>query len=82
MNFEPNQKQLAFVLPSSCKKAEVIFQKSSDPEEHIHLVVQPARHPRRVISTEQLSQGRWNVLLSWWDGLQHYLQEKEILIAG
>ncbi|MFC5412464.1 hypothetical protein ACFPMF_24280 [Larkinella bovis] len=81
MTFEPIHQQLAFVLPESFRKAEVTFQKKDHHDEEIHLVVQPNRRPRQVISTHQLSRGIWHVILNWWDGKSHYWSEKDILIS-
>lgn len=80
MTFEPAQNQLAFVLPVSFRKAEVIFQKRFDHSEEVHLVVQPNQRPRQVVSTQQLSSGLWHVILDWWDGKRHYWAEKDIVI--
>ncbi|MGA0555323.1 hypothetical protein ACO2Q8_01630 [Larkinella sp. VNQ87] len=78
MTFEPTCQQLAFVLPESFMKAELTFQKRSAPESEIHLVVRPNQRARQVVSTRQLSQGLWKVMLNWWDGKSHYWTEKDI----
>ncbi|GAB3909023.1 hypothetical protein GCM10028803_45890 [Larkinella knui] len=80
MTFEPNRHQLAFVLPESFRKAEVIFQKRFDDKQEVHLVVEPNRCPRQVVSTRHLSSGLWHVILDWWDGKRHYWAEKDILV--
>ncbi len=80
MKFEASLKQLAFVLPDSCKSAEVIFQKRFGEEQTFQLVVQKHPYPRHVVSTQNLSLGFWHVILDWWDGNEHYWTEQEILI--
>lgn len=80
MTFEPTCHQLAFVLPESFRKAEVTFQKRSESEPDIHLIVQPNQRPRQVVSTRQLSRGPWRVILNWWDGKSQYWAEKDIVV--
>lgn len=80
MTFEPTRHQLAFVLPESFRKAEVIFQKRSVAEPDIRLMVERSPRPRQVVSTRQLSSGIWHVMLHWWDGRGHYCAEKDIVI--
>ncbi|GAB2773104.1 hypothetical protein GCM10027275_15080 [Rhabdobacter roseus] len=80
MTFEPTRKQLAFVLPDSFRKAELIFQKQSGPGEQLRLTVKPDQKPRQVVSTQPLSRGLWSVILNWWDGKCHYWAEKEIRV--
>ncbi|GAB3250875.1 hypothetical protein GCM10027347_08950 [Larkinella harenae] len=80
MTFEPTRRQLAFVLPESFRKAEVIFRKRFSQEPEVHLVVRPNRQPRQVVSTQQLSRGLWHVILNWWDGKSQYWTEKEITV--
>ncbi|RRA99995.1 hypothetical protein [Larkinella rosea] len=80
MTFEPTRHQLAFVLPESFRKAEVIFQKRLAQSEDVRLVVQPNHRPRQVVSTQALSSGIWHVILNWWDGRGQYWAEKDIVI--
>ncbi|WP_428663114.1 hypothetical protein [Runella sp.] len=80
MKFEAALKQLAFVLPDSCKNAEIIFQKRFGGEKPLQVTVPKQPFPRHVVSTQQLSSGFWHVILDWWDGNEHYWTEQDILI--
>lgn len=81
MTFEPASKLLAFVLPMSFLKGDLIFTKSNSQHEAIHIPVHPGNKPRQVVSTAQLAQGIWRVCLNWSDGRQQYHHEHEIQVA-
>ncbi|WP_128543235.1 hypothetical protein [Larkinella soli] len=80
MNFEPTRNQLAVVLPATCRKAEVTFQKRFDAGDEVRLTLAPCRLSRQVIPTGQLSTGLWHVILNWWDGKSHYWREQDIMV--
>jgi len=79
MTFEPSSHLLAFVLPVSFRKGDVIFSTATTDEE-VRVAITPTNHPRHVVSTAQLSRGRWRARLNWSDGRQQYLEEKEIFV--
>ena len=80
MTFEPTAHLLAFVLPMSFRKGEVIFIDASTGED-VRIPITASNRPRRVVSTAQLSRGIWRALLYWSDGQQQYQKEQEISIV-
>ncbi|WP_338874638.1 hypothetical protein WBJ53_03365 [Spirosoma sp. SC4-14] len=80
MTFEPTSQLLAFVLPTSFQKGDLIFSQSSNAQDTIQIPVKPTEKPRHVISTAQLAKGIWRVCLNWSDGRRQYHDEKQINI--
>jgi len=81
MTYKPNIRQLVFVLPQYCSKAEIIFTKSRENIAHSIMKVNPNSEPRYHISTEKLEKGIWIAQLLWSVGQSHYCAEKLIEIA-
>lgn len=79
MTFEPIIHQLAFVLPQSCRKGDVTFCSVPDGQS-IRYGIGPIDQPRHVVSTAQLTCGRWRARLQWSDGHHQYYEEKEIFV--
>ncbi|WP_240543476.1 hypothetical protein [Spirosoma foliorum] len=80
MTFEPASQLLAFVLPMSFLKGDLIFHRGNPAQEDIHIPITPTLKPRQVVSTAQLAKGIWQVCLNWSDGRLQYLEEKVINI--
>lgn len=79
MTFEPAIHQLAFVLPLSFCKGDVTFCPRTDGPD-VWCAICPSSRPRHVVSTAQLTQGKWLARLQWSDGRHRYYEEKEIVI--
>ncbi|MVM33928.1 hypothetical protein GO755_28085 [Spirosoma sp. HMF4905] len=81
MTFEPASQLLAFVLPMSFLKGDLLFRRINNEPEEIRLPVKPTAKPRHVVSTAQLAKGLWRVYLNWSDSRGQYHDEKEIQIT-
>lgn len=81
MTFEPVDKLIAFVLPTSFRWADLTFSRLSSARESLRVSVRPDTKSRYVVSTAELDQGVWQVRLNWSDGSRQYHDEKEIQIV-
>ncbi|UFH57119.1 hypothetical protein [Spirosoma sp. KNUC1025] len=81
MTFEPASQLLAFVLPMSFLKGDVIFSPVGNVREDIQIPVTPSAKCRHVISTAELAKGFWRVCLNWSDGRQQYHDEQIISVG-
>lgn len=79
MTFEPTTHLLAFVLPMSFKKGDIIFTAPATGQD-LRVPIKTNNLPRQVVSTAQLTKGVWRALFHWSDGQQQYQDEKEIIV--
>lgn len=80
MTFEPTAHQLAFVLPASFLKADILFRRVTNGTDEIRIPIIPAEKPRYVVSTARLAKGLWRVYLAWSDGRGQYHDEQQIQV--
>ncbi|GAA4406872.1 hypothetical protein GCM10023187_26850 [Nibrella viscosa] len=80
MVYQPEQQQVAFVLPDTMRKGEITFYRPSDRRQDFRVPIRPTRTSRQVVSTAFLQKGRWRVQLNWTDGRSEYYAEQEVYI--
>lgn len=80
MTYEPAKQCIAFVMPPAFSKAEITLSRPTNPEEVIHVPVQPGNTSRYIVSTAKLDKGTWNVFLNWSNQNRWYHRETVIVV--
>ncbi|WP_338874650.1 FixH family protein [Spirosoma sp. SC4-14] len=80
INYQADRQQVAFTLPASLNKGEILFYRPSDRQQDFNVQI-PANHQRQqTVSTAPLKRGFWRVQLTWSDGQQDYYTEQDLFL--
>jgi len=80
INYQSDHKQVAFTLPASLSKGQILFYRPSDRRQDFNVSI-PANHPhQQTVSTAALHKGFWRVQLTWSDGQREYYTEQDLFL--